>query len=149
MKKSLFTNFLLAGCLLLVSGDLFAQVGSFGQTNFGQTNNAVIARRTDTLVYKASAHVIQPNDKLDDLLRRLPGITVDNQGGIYAQGEKLQRLLLDGEEFFSDDPLSAAHVLRADKVDKVTIYWRWGDQAAFTGTEDVIKIKTINVILKK
>ena len=133
----------------MLSGDLFAQVGSFGQPSFGQANNAVIARRTDTLVYKASAHVIQPNDKLDDLLRRLPGITIDNQNIMYAQGEKVQRLLLDGEEFFSDDPVSSAHVLRADKVDKILIYWRWGDQAAFTGTEDAIKIKTINVILKK
>ena len=150
MKKSLFLSFLLAGCLFLVNGDLFAQIGSFGQNNnIGQTNNAVIGRRTDTLVYKANAYVIQPNDKLDDLLKRLPGITINNQGKMFAQGEMLQRLLLDGEEFFSDDPVSAAHVLRADKVDKIMIYWRWGDQAAFTGTEDAIKIKTINVILKK
>lgn len=151
MKRSLFINLLFVGCLLLVSNDLFAQIGAdrFGQVNFGQGDNVVIARRTDTLVYKANAYVIQPNDKLDDLLKRLPGITVDNQGKMYAQGEMLQRLLLDGNEFFSDDPVSAAHVLRADKVDKVMIYWRWGDQAAFTGTEDAIKIKTINVILKK
>jgi len=151
MKKSLFISFFLVGCLLLPGSDLFAQVGAerFGQPTFGQGNNVVIARRTDTLVYKTSAFVIQPNDKLDDLLRRLPGITVDAQGKMFAQGEKLERLLLDGEEFFSDDPVAAAHVLRADVVDKVMIYWRWGDQAAFTGTEDAIKIKTINVILKK
>jgi len=149
MKKILFVNFLLVGYLLLASGDLFAQVGSFGQTNFGQANNAIIARRTDTVVYKANAYVIQPNDKLDNLLARLPGITIDSRGSIFEQGEKLQRLLVDGNEFFSDDPLSAAHVLRADKVDKIMIYWRWSDQAAFTGTEDAVKIKTINVILKK
>ena len=151
MKKLLFINFLFVGCLLLVSNDLFAQIGAdrFGQANFGQGNNAVIARRTDTLVYKANAYVIQPNEKLDDLLKRLPGITVDNEGKMYAQGEKLERLLLEGNEFFSDDPVSAAHVLRADKVDKIMIYWRWGDQAAFTGVEDAVKIKTINVILKK
>jgi|GEM_PF-2141363 len=146
MKKPLYISFLLLSCLFACCNDLFAQVGAIPAI---QNNTMMIARRTDTLIYKTSAFVIQPNDKLDDLLRRLPGITVDNQGKIFAQGEKLQRLLLDGEEFFSDDPLSAAHVLRADKVDKVMIYWRWGDQAAFTGTEDNIKIKTINVILKK
>ncbi|MGY3211778.1 hypothetical protein [Mucilaginibacter sp. HD30] len=143
MKKSLFMKFVLLSCLFLFSDELFAQVGAM------PNNNGMISRRTDTLVYKTSAYVIQPNDKLDDLLKRLPGITVDNQGKIYAQDERLQRLLLDGEEFFSDDPLSAAHVLRADKVDKIMIYWRWSDQAAFTGAEDNIKIKTINVILKK
>lgn len=114
-----------------------------------QNNNAMIARRTDTLVYKTSAYVVQPNDKLDDLLRRLPGINIDNQGKMLAQGEKVQLLLVDGNEFFSDDPVAAAHVLRADKVDQIKIYWRWGDQAAFTGVEDNVKFKTINVILKK
>ena len=146
MKKILFINFLSLSCLFIFSNELFAQVGS---VPFVQNNNEMISRRTDTLVYKTSTYVIQPNDKLDDLLRRLPGITIDNQGKMYAQGEKLQRLLLDGEEFFSDDPVSAAHILRADKIDKIMIYWRWSDQAAFTGAEDNIKIKTINVILKK
>ncbi len=109
----------------------------------------VISRRTDTLVFKASAYVIQPNDKLDDLLKRLPNLTIDNQGRLYAQQEKVQQLLVDGNEFFSDDPVSAAHVLRADKVDQIRIYWRWSDQSSFTGVEDNAKIKTINVILKK
>jgi hypothetical protein len=145
MKRSLSINFLLTACLLLINSDLFAQIGA----NIMGQATSVVARRTDTVVYKANAYVIQPNDKLDDLLARLPGITIDSRGSVYEQGEKLQRLLVDGNEFFSDDPLSAAHVLRADKVDKIMIYWRWSDQAAFTGTEDAIKIKTINVILKK
>lgn len=143
MKKTII-SFLLAGCLVVISNELFAQINSAPFT----LNNNLIARRTDTLVYKASAYVIQPNDKLDDLLKRLPNISIDGQGKLYAQGEKVQQLLVDGNEFFSDDPVSAAHVLRADKVDQVRIYWRWSDQSAFTGVEDNAKIKTINVILK-
>jgi len=152
MKKSLFISFLIVSCSFVFSSDLFAQINKspFAQNNsLMQNNNAMIARRTDTLVYKTSAYVVQPNDKLDDLLRRLPGINIDNQGKMLAQGEKVQLLLVDGNEFFSDDPVAAAHVLRADKVDQIKIYWRWGDQAAFTGVEDNVKFKTINVILKK
>ncbi|MFD0748925.1 hypothetical protein ACFQZS_02155 [Mucilaginibacter calamicampi] len=145
MKKSVSFSSLLTICLFAFSNQLFAQINN---APFKQ-NMDVIARRTDTLVYKASAFVIQPNDKLDDLLKRLPNITIDNQGKLYAQQEKVQQLLVDGNEFFSDDPVSAAHVLRADKVDQIRIYWRWSDQSSFTGVEDNAKIKTINVILKK
>ncbi len=145
MKKSVPFSFLFAICLLAFSNELFAQINN---APFKQ-NMDVISRRTDTLVFKASAYVIQPNDKLDDLLKRLPNLTIDNQGRLYAQQEKVQQLLVDGNEFFSDDPVSAAHVLRADKVDQIRIYWRWSDQSSFTGVEDNAKIKTINVILKK
>ena len=136
MKKQLFKTFLLFSCLL-ISSKTFAQVKNYP------------AARTDTLTYKASAFVIQPNDKLDNLLRQMPSISFDKDGKIYAQGDTIKRILVDGDEFFGDDPLVVAQVLRADKVDQIKIYWRWSDQATFTGIEDKVKWKTINVILKK
>ena len=105
--------------------------------------------RNDTLVFQASNFVIQPNDKLNDLLKRIPAISVDNKGKFYAQGDAIERILVDGGEFFTEDPSVAANVLRADKVDKIKIYYRWSDQSSFTGIDDNIKFKTINVIMKK
>lgn len=138
MKKLLFVSIALINSPLLFCGNEAS----------AQNKNSV-GPRVDTLVFKAANYVIQPNDKLDDLLQRLPGITIDSHGKMYAQREEVQQLLVDGKEFFSDDPTSAANVLRADKVDTIKIYWRWSDQASFTGVEDGAKIKTINVILKK
>ena len=137
MKKSLFTFFLLTGFILVISGKASAQI-----------NKASIARN-DTLVFQAINYVIQPNDKLNELLRRIPAMSVDNKGKIYSQGEAIERILVDGNEFFTEDPAVAANILRADKVDKIKIYYRWSDQSSFTGVDDNIKFKTINVIMKK
>jgi hypothetical protein len=116
----------------------------------GSSFNTIINKPSgDTIEYKASAFVIQPNDKLQALLRKLPGIDIDKDGRIYAQGDTVKKLLVDGEEFFGDDPTLGSRNLRADIVDVIQIYFKISDQAVFTGVEDKVRIKTINVKLKK
>ncbi|HSC38170.1 MAG TPA: outer membrane beta-barrel protein, partial [Chitinophagaceae bacterium] len=85
---------------------------------------------------------------VDELLKKLPGIQVNSKGEITAQGEKVQKVLVDGEEFFGDDPTLVTQNLRADMVDKVQVYDKKSDQAAFTGIDDGQKTKTINLKLK-
>jgi len=103
----------------------------------------------DTTEFNAKAFVIQPNDKVEDLLRQLPGIEIDKDGKITAQGQAVNKVLVDGEEFFGDDPTLVTKNLRADMVDKVQLYDKKSDQAAFTGIDDGVKNKTINIILKE
>jgi hypothetical protein len=102
----------------------------------------------DTTEYNAKAYVIQPNDKVEDLIRQFPGMQVDKDGNITAQGQKVGKVLVDGEEFFGDDPTLVTKNIRADMVDKVQLYDKKSDQAAFTGIDDGIKIKTLNIQLK-
>lgn len=103
----------------------------------------------DTMVYDARAYKIQPNDKVEDLIRQFPGIKVDKDGKITAQGEQVKKVLVDGEEFFGDDPLLVTKNLRADMVDKVEVYDKKSDQATFTGVDDGVRTKTLNVKLKE
>jgi hypothetical protein len=103
----------------------------------------------DTTVYNARAFVIQPNDKVEDLLKQLPDVQVDKDGKITAQGEKVPKVYVDGEEFFGDDPLLVTRNLRADMVDKVEIYNKKSDQAAFTGIDDGKTTKAINIKLRE
>jgi len=103
----------------------------------------------DTTEFNAKAYVIQPNDKVEDLLRQLPGIQVDKDGVITAQGQTVSKVLVDGEEFFGDDPTLVTKNIRADMVDKVQLYDKKSDQAAFTGIDDGQKTKTINIKLKE
>ncbi|HTH81889.1 MAG TPA: TonB-dependent receptor [Mucilaginibacter sp.] len=110
---------------------------------------AAIKIKGDTIEYNAKAYVIQPNDRVEDLLRQIPGITVDKDGHITAQGEKVQKVLVDGEEFFGDDPTLVTKNIRADMVDKLQLYDAKSEQAKFTGIDDGVKIKTINVQLKE
>jgi hypothetical protein len=103
----------------------------------------------DTTEFNAKAYVIQPNDKVEDLLRQLPGMQVDKEGRITANGQAVTKVLVDGEEYFGDDPTLVTKNIRADMVDKVQLYDKKSDQAAFTGIDDAVKIKTINITLKE
>jgi hypothetical protein len=103
----------------------------------------------DTTEFNASSFVIQPNAKVEDLLKQLPGIQVDKDGKITAQGQTVNKVLVDGEEFFGDDPTLVTKNIRADMVDKVQLYDKKSDQATFTGIDDGVKNKTINLKLKE
>ncbi|WP_179415044.1 outer membrane beta-barrel protein [Mucilaginibacter sp. E4BP6] len=109
---------------------------------------AAIKIKGDTTEYNAKSFVIQPNDKVEDLLKQLPGIQVDKDGKITAQGETVTKVLVDGEEFFGDDPTLVTRNIRADMVDKVQLYDKKSDQATFTGIDDGKTTKTINIKLK-
>ncbi len=102
----------------------------------------------DTTEYVADSFKVAPGATVEDLLKKLPGIQVDKDGKITAQGESVQKVLVDGEEFFSDDPTIATRGLTADAVDKVQTFDKKSDQAEFTGIDDGEKTKTINLKLK-
>src|ERR1700683_4028977 len=83
------------------------------------TNNNTMHIKGDTTEYKADSFKLQANATVEDLLRKLPGIQVDKNGKITTQGETVQKVLVDGEEFFGDDPTLVTKSLRADMVDKI------------------------------
>src|SRR5688500_17755191 len=103
----------------------------------------------DTTEYVADSFKMGAGATVEDLLKKLPGIQVDKDGKITAQGETVQKVLVDGEEFFSEDPTIATRGLTADAVDKVQSFDKKSDQAAFTGIDDGEKTKTINLQLKE
>ncbi|HVW95262.1 MAG TPA: outer membrane beta-barrel family protein [Mucilaginibacter sp.] len=109
---------------------------------------AAIKIKGDTTEFDPRAFKIQPNATVEDLLKQLPGIQVDKDGKITAQGQTVPKVLVDGEEFFGDDPTLVTKNLRADMVDKVQLYDKKSDQATFTGIDDGEKTKTINIQLK-
>ncbi|QKJ31365.1 TonB-dependent receptor [Mucilaginibacter mali] len=110
---------------------------------------AAMKIKGDTTEFDPKAYVIQPNSKVEDLLKQLPGIQVDKDGKITAQGKEVKKVLVDGEEFFGDDPTLVTKNIRGDMVDKVQLYDKKSDQAAFTGIDDGEKTKTINIKLKE
>jgi hypothetical protein len=113
--------------------------------------NTVSAIRVkgDTTEYKADSFRVTPNADVQELLKKMPGFQVNSKGEITTQGEKVNKVLVDGEEFFSDDPAVVTKNLRADAVDKVQVFDKKSDQAAFTGIDDGQTSKTINLQLKE
>ena len=103
----------------------------------------------DTVSYTADSFKVSANANVEELLKKLPGIQVDKNGQIKAMGEKVEKVLVDGEEFFGDDPGMAVKNLRADAVKEVQVFDKKSDQAEFTGIDDGKTKKTINLKLKE
>ncbi|TAG31865.1 MAG: carboxypeptidase regulatory-like domain-containing protein [Sphingobacteriia bacterium] len=92
----------------------------------------------DTTEYKADSFKVSANADVQELLRKMPGIQVNGKGEITAQGERVQKVLVDGEEFFSDDPAVVTKNLRADAVDKVQAFDKKSDQVTKTNPQNQI-----------
>lgn len=102
----------------------------------------------DTTEFNADAFKVNPDASAEDLVKKMPGISVEG-GKVQAEGEDVKKVLVDGKEFFGDDPTLALRTLSADMVDKVQVYDRMSDQSAFTGIDDGNGGKAINIITKK
>jgi len=111
------------------------------------TKNAV-RMKGDTLVFQADSFAVRANANVQELLKRLPGIEVDKSGTIKAQGKTVKTVLVDGDEFFGDDPLLATKYLKANAVEEIQVYDKKSKSADLTGIDDGIKNKTINIKLK-
>ena len=103
----------------------------------------------DTISYNAAAFKTRPGATVEDLLRKLPGVEVERDGSIKALGKDVENVLVDGKEFFGDDPKMATKNLEAEAVDKVQVYDKKSEIAEFTGIDDGDEEKTINLQLKE
>lgn len=103
----------------------------------------------DTVEYNADSYHTQPNAVVEDLLKRLPGVEVDSEGKITANGKSISKILVNGKEFFSDDPQVASKNLPADMVDKLQVVDRKSDMARLTGVDDGEDETVINLTFKK
>jgi hypothetical protein len=108
-----------------------------------------ISIKEDTVSYKIDSTMYRKNDNVEQLVKQLPGVEVDKDGNIKAQGKDVTRVKVNGKEFFNGDVKTATRQLDADMVDKIQIVDDYGDQAAFTGIRDGEPTKTMNIQLKK
>lgn len=118
-----------------------------GVTIKGETAPVTVKR--DTIEYNATAFAVKPNANVEELLKKMPGIDVETDGTVKAQGEEVRRVMVDGREFFGRDPKLATRNLPADAVNKVQVFDKKSDQAVFSGIDDGQREKTINLELKE
>jgi hypothetical protein len=103
----------------------------------------------DTVEYNAAMYTTKPNAVAEDLLKKFPGIQVDASGTITAQGETVQRVLVNGKRFFGDDPKQATRNLPPDVIEKIQVFDDLDDQSKFSGFDNGNRVKTINITTKK
>jgi len=104
--------------------------------------------KSDTLQFDAQAFKTNPDAMAEDLVRKLPGVTITPEG-VQAQGETVKRVLVDGQEFFGDDPNIALRNLPAEMISQVEIFDQVSDQSRLTGFDDGQRTKTINIVTRQ
>jgi hypothetical protein len=109
---------------------------------------APMSIRGDTIEYDPKAFKVPPGANVEDLLRRLPGMQVDQNGDLKAQGETVKRVTVDGKRFFGDDVKAATKNLPAEAISKVQVFNDKTEQSRITGVDDGKHEKTLNLQLK-
>lgn len=109
---------------------------------------AVVAKE-DTLEYNAGSYHTTPNATVEDLLKKLPGVEVGTDGSISSGGKTVTKILVNGKEYFNDDPQAATKNLTADMVEKVQVIDKKSDLAILTGVDDGEEETVINLTVKK
>ena len=102
----------------------------------------------DTLQFNSKAFKLNVDASAEDLVSRLPGVTVENNT-VKAQGEEITQVFVDGKRFFGDDPMIALRNLPAEVIDKIQVYDKLSDQSELTGFNDGQTTKTINIITRQ
>lgn len=120
-------------------------------TNLGEVDiNGTAVRaeqKGDTTQYNASAFKVTQDATTEDLVKKMPGITIEN-GTVKAHGEEVKKVLVDGKNFFGDDPSVTLKNLPAEVVDKIQVFDKLSDQAAWTGFDDGSGQKTLNIVTR-
>ena len=108
-----------------------------------------IVVKEDTIEFNADTYKTQANAVVEDLLKRLPGVEVGSDGKITANGKEVKKILIDGKEFFSDDPTVASKNIPAEMINKLQVIDRKSDLARLTGVDDGEDETVINLTVKK
>ncbi len=110
---------------------------------------AAVVAKQDTLEFNADSYHTAPNGTVGDLLKKLPGVEVSSDGSITSNGKTIKKILVDGKEFFGDDPQMASKNLPSNMVNKVQVVDRKSDLARLTGIDDGEEETVINLTVKK
>lgn len=127
---------------------LLSNVGIQGKEVVVEEQMAMAVQKGDTVELNAGAFKTSKDASTEDLVQKMPGITVQN-GQVQAQGERVRQVLVDGKQFFGDDPNAALRNLPAEMVDKIQIFDQGSEQSRFTGASDPDGAKTLNIVTKR
>ena len=105
--------------------------------------------KADTTEYNASAYRVAEGAMLEELVKKIPGAEVDKDGKITLNGKEIKKIMVDGKEFFSDDPSVSMKNLPANMVEKVKAYDKKSDMARITGIDDGEEEAVLDLTVKK
>lgn len=116
--------------------------------NVSAVGNPIVIKK-DTIEYNASSFKTTDNDMLEDLLKKLPGVEVSEDGTVTANGQTISKITIDGKTFFLDDPQLASKNLPAKMIEKVKVVQKKSEQAEFSGIDDGNEETVIDLGVRK
>ncbi|WCT10036.1 outer membrane beta-barrel family protein [Mucilaginibacter jinjuensis] len=108
-----------------------------------------ITIKEDTVEYKASAYKVREGSPVEDLLKKLPGVSVDKDGNVTAHGKQVTKVRVNGKDYFTGDVQTATQNLPADIVENIQVIDDYGDQANLTGIKTGDPDKILNITIQK
>ena len=105
-------------------------------------------QKGDTTEFSASQFKVNPDATAEDIIKKLPGVTVGKDGTVTSMGEQVRKVTVDGRDFFGDDATAALKNLPASVIDKIQVFDKLSDQAQLTGFDDGNSVKTVNIVTK-
>ncbi|HEY5371813.1 MAG TPA: TonB-dependent receptor [Hanamia sp.] len=120
----------------------------------GELSEVIIERtpitiKEDTIEYRADAYKVREGAPVEDILKKLPGVTVDKDGNVTAQGKLVQRVRVNGKDYFGGDVQTATQNLPADIIENIQIIDDYGDKANLTGIKEGDPEKLLNINIQK
>ena len=113
------------------------------------TSRSPVTIKQDTLEFNPDSFKTKRNASVEDFIKKLPGVQVDNDGNITVNGKKVDKILVNGKPFFTNDPTMATHNLTKEIIEKLQIVDSKTNSEAFTGEAGDGNFKTINLVIKK
>ncbi|MDQ6813415.1 MAG: TonB-dependent receptor family protein [Bacteroidota bacterium] len=105
--------------------------------------------KEDTIEYKANAYKVREGAPVEDVIKKLPGVTVDKDGNVTAQGKAVARVRVNGKDYFGGDVQTATKNLPADVIESIQIIDDYGDRANITGIKEGEPEKILNITIQK
>lgn len=112
-------------------------------------SRAPITIKKDTLEFNVKSFKTKKDATVEDLLKKLPGVEVDEEGKISVNGKEVNKILVNGKPFFGDDPTITTRNLTKEIIEKVQITDTKTDAEAFAGEDSDGEDKTINLTIKE
>ncbi len=117
-------------------------------------NEVIIERnpvtiKEDTIQYDAQAYKVREGAPVEDVIKKLPGVTVDKDGNVTAQGQTIKRVRVNGKDYFGGDVQTATQNVPADIIESIQIIDDYGDKANLTGIKEGEAEKVLNITIKK
>lgn len=114
------------------------------------TGQATMAKiKGDTIQFNATSFKTNPDATAEDLIKKMPGVSTESDGTVSSQGQKIAKILVNGKEYFDNDPSMALKSLPSDAVESVQMFDDQTDEARFSGMDDGERVRTINIVTKK